>query len=205
MHSTYNLNDGYVGSGKLLWRSINKHGLENHVCEILEHYFTREWLSEREAELVCAQTLTDPMCMNLKLGGFGGFDLVNRIDDNVTHSFDHMENMREASRAYYERNPEKHKERMQKMCAVKQQLAGTGILPGTKSFLGKTHTAATKVKMRESHAINGNGVGEKNSQYGKCWIYSINDQVSKKIDKSELVIYLENGWQAGRKLFSKTQ
>lgn len=29
MHSTDNLEDGYVGSGKRLWYSINKHGKEN--------------------------------------------------------------------------------------------------------------------------------------------------------------------------------
>lgn len=30
MHSTDNLDDGYVGSGKRLWYSINKHGLKKH-------------------------------------------------------------------------------------------------------------------------------------------------------------------------------
>lgn len=29
MHSTDNLDDGYVGSGKRLWNSIKKHGKEN--------------------------------------------------------------------------------------------------------------------------------------------------------------------------------
>jgi hypothetical protein len=37
MHSTNDLNDGYVGSGKRLWFSINYHGKENHACEILEY------------------------------------------------------------------------------------------------------------------------------------------------------------------------
>ena len=36
MHSTSNLEDGYVGSGKRLWLSIRKYGLENHEREILE-------------------------------------------------------------------------------------------------------------------------------------------------------------------------
>jgi hypothetical protein len=37
MHSTNDLNDGYMGSGKRLWFSINYHGKENHACEILEY------------------------------------------------------------------------------------------------------------------------------------------------------------------------
>ena len=69
MHSTDNLNDGYVGSGKHLWRSINKHGLNNHKLEILEHLPSRVALKAREAELVNEDLLQDPMCMNLALGG----------------------------------------------------------------------------------------------------------------------------------------
>ena len=36
MHSTDDLEDGYFGSGKLIIRSINKHGKEKHQKEILE-------------------------------------------------------------------------------------------------------------------------------------------------------------------------
>ena len=77
MHSTNNLHDGYIGSGKILKRSIAKYGKENHSVVILEHYFTREWLKIREVELVCAEKLIDSMCMNLKIGGEGGWDTVN--------------------------------------------------------------------------------------------------------------------------------
>jgi len=36
MHSTDNIDDGYVGSGKFLWNSIRKYGIENHKRVILE-------------------------------------------------------------------------------------------------------------------------------------------------------------------------
>ena len=35
MHSTDNIDDNYLGSGKRLWNSINYHGKENHKKEIL--------------------------------------------------------------------------------------------------------------------------------------------------------------------------
>lgn len=45
MHSTDNLEDGYLGSEKRLRYSINKHGAENHEREILEFVDSREELN----------------------------------------------------------------------------------------------------------------------------------------------------------------
>lgn len=39
-------------------------------------------------------------------------------------------------------------------------------------------------------------VGDKNSQFGTCWIH--NDEASKKIKKEELDIWLGLGWTKGR-------
>lgn len=70
MHSTDNLNDGYLGSGTRLHHSIKKYGKENHCREILGEMFPdRESLRLREAEIVNDHALKDPMCMNLILGG----------------------------------------------------------------------------------------------------------------------------------------
>jgi len=79
MHSTDNLDDDYIGSGKRLWQSIKKHGREQHICEILEFLSTREELRLREAEHVNEERLKlDPYCMNLALGGEGGWERCNK-------------------------------------------------------------------------------------------------------------------------------
>ena len=52
MHSTNNLEDGYLGSGRKLRYSINKYGKENHHREILEFLNSRKELSDREEEIV---------------------------------------------------------------------------------------------------------------------------------------------------------
>jgi hypothetical protein len=52
MHSTDKLNDGYLGSGKILWYSRKKYGDENHPIEILEFCSTRAELKIREKQIV---------------------------------------------------------------------------------------------------------------------------------------------------------
>ena len=72
MHSTDNLEDGYLGSGKILGYSRHKYGDENHVKEILEYLPSRIELKAREKEIVNEELLAQPLNINLKYGGEGG-------------------------------------------------------------------------------------------------------------------------------------
>lgn len=54
-------------------RSVAKYGRENFKLEILEFLESREQALLREKELVTEQLLKDPMCMNIQLGGTGGW------------------------------------------------------------------------------------------------------------------------------------
>lgn len=207
MHSTDDLNDGYMGSGKRLWYSINKYGKENHVCEILEHYFTREWLREREAELVCAETLTDPLCMNLKVGGEGGFDHIN--DNPEKYKDIWVNNGREWAKrtwAIINADQEKlyaHSDRSRKQV---QKIRESGIIPGFKSLetqrkaVKSAHSISAKAKRTKTFLEQQHAQGKNNSQYGTCWIAS--ETQVKKIKKTELQTYLDLGWKLGRSFIS---
>jgi hypothetical protein len=70
-HSTTNLDDNYLGSGTLLWKSIRKHGFENFQREILEFVKDEETLLRREKEVVNEELLLHPQCMNLMEGSWG--------------------------------------------------------------------------------------------------------------------------------------
>lgn len=71
VHSTCDLNDGYLGSGTLLKASIRKYGRELHFREILEFAETREEVFLLEKQTVNLSLLADPMCLNLAHGGRG--------------------------------------------------------------------------------------------------------------------------------------
>lgn len=74
MHSTDDLNDGYLGSGQQLRRSVKKYGKEQHKTEVLEFLPDRESLWRREEELVTKKLMEDELCMNLATGGQGKAD-----------------------------------------------------------------------------------------------------------------------------------
>jgi group I intron endonuclease len=75
MHSTNKLNDNYLGSGVHLNRSLKKYGKQNHNLTILEFAESRELVSVKEAAIVNDALLKDPLCMNLKCGGIGGYGM----------------------------------------------------------------------------------------------------------------------------------
>ena len=72
-HKTKNLNDNYMGSGKLLKQAIEKYGKQNFVKEILFIFDNQEDMNDKEKELV---VLTEDS-YNLCEGGNGGFDYIN--------------------------------------------------------------------------------------------------------------------------------
>ena len=75
----------------------------------------------------------------------------------------------------------------------------TGEEPGG----NRKHTEETKEKMRIFHQTKKPQLGEKNSQYGTCWIYKIdenNKPINIKIKKEKLDEYLNDGWIKGRKI-----
>lgn len=69
-HATNDLNDGYLGSGKILKHAIRKYGKENFERTILLECKTENEAYEQEFLLVM-DVLDDPMCYNIVDGGHG--------------------------------------------------------------------------------------------------------------------------------------
>jgi group I intron endonuclease len=77
IHKTKNLNDGYMGSGKVIKSAIEKYGIGNFKKDILETFEDDEAMYAREKEFVNAEFLLREDVYNLRRGGFGGFDYIN--------------------------------------------------------------------------------------------------------------------------------
>jgi hypothetical protein len=189
-HQTEILDDGYLGSGRLLQRAIKKYGSENFVKEILFIYDNEQEMNDKEKELVEIGNHTYNLCE----GGKGGFSYINR--EVMTT---------EKRKIYGYINGKKTKPKREG--GLKNVSLGLGIWNPiykdkrsfwcSKAFLGKYHSESSKEKMREAKI--GKYTGKKNSQYGTCWIY--HPQLgNKKIDKTELKKYIELGYSKGRKI-----
>jgi hypothetical protein len=177
MHSTDNLNDGYLGSGKILGYSRKKYGDENHMLEILEHCHSREELKVREKEIVNEQLLSDPLNINLKYGGDGG-----RTHVPLPQFYS------AGGKATWKQNLSLTWTPEAKRKNVETRKKNGSLF--TIGMLGKKHNPETKVKMSLS------GSGEKNSQFGSCWITDGAKPI--KIKKEQLDEYLAKGYSRGR-------
>lgn len=78
VHKTLNLEDGYMGSGKIILSAIKKYGIENFEKTIIEFFDEAESMFHKEAEVVNEEFLEREDIYNLRKGGTGGFDWINR-------------------------------------------------------------------------------------------------------------------------------
>lgn len=191
MHSTNNLKDNYLGSGKYLRYSIKKYGKENFKIEILELLNTREELVKRETEIVSLNEIAKKECMNLRIGGSGGFTKEEQTKGCQASGLKHAKRLLS------------DKEYRDKCCKAISSGVKQGYSNGTRikrlrsdTFKGRTHTTATRLK--QSIIRQGTGLGERNSQYGTCWVTK--EGINKKIKKEELTNFTQQGWILGRKL-----
>jgi hypothetical protein len=186
-HQTENLNDDYIGSGKLLNNAIKKYGAENFHKEILHICESESEMNTLEKILVVPDREIN---YNLCPGGQGGWGYVNKIGRNKKYTKE--ESMRGVRAAQYKwkNDPE---------WAQKQRERLSRQNKGMQSFLGKQHTEETKKKIGQINSFHQSG--SKNSQYGTCWI--TNGTEVKKIKKDELDFWLSLGYNRGRNLLLK--
>lgn len=202
MHSTDNLEDGYLGSGKILGYSRHKYGDENHIREILEYLPSRDKLKEREKEIVNEELLAQPLNINLKYGGEGGWD-------HIVNSAGYKRQLQKAGKNGGFANKSKWSAETKIKVSKLLSNARTNYLISAwqgdnravmLDNLQKIRMLAASKKVAEKRkntfADRNHMQGEKNSQYGTCWV--IKDIKPIKIKKEHLEEYLAVGYSRGR-------
>lgn len=85
--------DGYLGSGNLISRAIDKHGKENFVRETLFSYDNSQEAYSKERELVTEDYVSKDSTYNLAVGGLGGVfymqsdDVIDKRNKTMTERY----------------------------------------------------------------------------------------------------------------------
>ena len=171
-HKTTNLNDGYMGSGRLIKRAIKKYGLENFEKEILFEFATAEEMFEKEQEIV----EIGPQSYNLNEGGYGGFAYINSIGKNINCDIKNYRTHESVMKGYHAGIGAPN--------FVKPKFNGT-------EFAGKKHSDESKQQIGLKNSIH--QAGEGNSQFGSMWV--TNGKSNLKIKKNDTI---PSGYYKGR-------
>ena len=189
-HKTINIDDEYMGSGKLIKAAIKKYGIENFTKEILHICDSEEEMNIKEKECV----ILNENSYNICPGGEGGFGFINSKPE-LFLTEKRLKALQIGGRkgapavSLKQINDPLFKKKMDRIRSQARQKLKQDYPNGT--FLGIKHTEETKKQMSASHI--GKHDGEKNSQFGTMWITNGID--NQKISKHNV---LPDGWYKGR-------
>lgn len=132
VHSTDNLDDGYMGSGDNIKKAIKKYGIENFVKTILGFFDTRAELMEVEREFINPKFLEEhrDTCYNCKPGGDGG--VTPEIAEKISEAMMGKNKGKTQTEEHRRKNSESHKGK-------------------PSPFKGRRHSPETIEKMKRNH------------------------------------------------------
>lgn len=164
-HSTDNLNDGYMGSGKLIKLAYNKYGIENFTKQILQFAETEDELNDLEMFYI-KDLDARTKGYNLTDGGEGaiGYKMSDEAKQKIS-------NFQKQQYCPWKHNPrsEEHKQKISES------------LKGEKNpFFGKHHSEETKQKLRGRKFSEEHKQKLRESRLGK----KISDETKQKMSES---------------------
>ena len=187
-HITSNIDDGYLGSGKILLKAIKKHGINNFEKEILFILSSKEEMNQKELEIVDEEFLSRSDTYNLKIGGDGGFDYINNNSLGVrdTEFYKKMSKKGEKKRQLGYQNflndTNRAKKAHNKSRETLKKKYKDGIMKNP--MLGKNHSDKTKNIISKKAKLNQQG--ENNSFFGKQHSESSKDLIRQKLKNRPL-------------------
>lgn len=129
VHQTRDMDDGYMGSGTVINKAYEKYGKDVFVKTILEYFDNRDDMINREKEIVNEDFLVRDDTYNVRRGGTGGFDYINKNGLNINHvprSDDFKKNLSERMK---KDNPSKRPGAKERMSAATKKVMKRGTHP----------------------------------------------------------------------------
>jgi hypothetical protein len=198
VHSTNNLDDGYMGSGLIISQAIEKYGIENFKKIILKFFKTSEEMFAYESIIVNEKFIRSDTTYNIREGG-RGFTSKTSLIANKSRSEKISNGESTFSDTYKLKCQEKYGvSNVMQVESIKQR-QHESLKKYTSShdnaFKGKHHTDDAKHRIGEKSRLRNSGNG--NPQYGKFWIHNPSTDKNKMIKPERLDEYLAKGWIKG--------
>ena len=145
VHKTKNLDDGYLGSGKLLLRAIEKYGEENFERKFLTSFVNEDEMYYTEKEYVNEDWIQSENTYNIMLGGKGGWGHIDVTGKNNPF--------------YGKRHTEETKRKLSKLTIGKYSgdnnpMFGVSLSGSANGMFEKKHTDESKLQMGETRREN---------------------------------------------------
>lgn len=141
-HITDNINDSYMGSGKIIKRSMAKNGLDNFQKDILFVFDNETEMFQKEKDLIVELKPE----YNLHEGGCGGWSYINKKQPN--NEFRSLGGKKSKGRIIDTSHMNTIEAKTKARNTLVRKFASGEITP---SFLGKKHSSETKAKISASN------------------------------------------------------
>lgn len=195
VHKTDDPMDKYLGSGRWLKNAIAKYGESNFVKEVLLSSHSPEAAFALEFELV-EKHRGNPLCYNLRQGGSGGFDYINRVglNGNKFMTEESVERRRKAKRKRFETDLDYRQRVLDNINRIRKMqdpvVREQSRLKAVSEWRGQKHAEQARKRMTERARGN-------KARLGIRWIHR--GEEIRCAPEGELGKWLADGWSTGRK------
>lgn len=200
VHKTKNLNDGYMGSGKIINRAIMFYGINNFRKDILEFFENQELMYSREKEIVNKNFIKLRNVYNLKCGGDGGWD-----HENLNSEKQRRKGKKGNSKQIWlrENNPEWKQKEIETCRRALSERIKNGELIGfmnleiQKEMSMRALSPKARLKRKKTFKERGHAQGSKNSQFGIKRIGINKNGIIKKVLVEDVDKFINDDWKLG--------
>lgn len=186
VHKTNNLDDGYMGSGKLIRRAIQKYGIKNFTKEISGIWNSEKEAYNAESNMVNNEIVENDMYYNQTIGGRGGS--IKGLNVGIKKTTEHRKNISKSLTGL--RKTDNHRQKL--------SLAKIGKVLSTEH--SKNISIGQKLNGKNGKYVRTDEIKQKQRDVRKSQKWINNGIERKMVDKNDLDLFFKSGWKLGKKI-----